>query len=48
VREWYDRKWAAIQAHVSEAERGAAPGLLATLPEAMRRAFLGTEWYLRR
>jgi N-acetyl-1-D-myo-inositol-2-amino-2-deoxy-alpha-D-glucopyranoside deacetylase len=47
VSAWYEAKWAAIQAHVSEVERGAAPGLFAALPEETRRRLLGTEWYLR-
>ncbi|WAZ22637.1 PIG-L family deacetylase [Streptomyces cinnabarinus] len=47
VRPWLDRKWAAVSAHRSEAQRGAAPGLLATLPAKARERILGTEWYIR-
>ncbi|MCL7425053.1 PIG-L deacetylase family protein [Streptomyces sp. YS415] len=47
VRPWLERKWAAVQAHRSEAERGAAPGLLAALPREAREAVLGTEWFIR-
>ncbi len=47
VRPWLERKWAAVRAHRSEVERGAAPGLLAGFPAAVRERFLGTEWYIR-
>lgn len=47
VRPWLPQKWAAISAHRSEAERGAAPGLLAALREELRDRILGTEWYIR-
>ncbi|WP_328872319.1 PIG-L family deacetylase [Streptomyces sp. NBC_00287] len=47
VRPWLERKWAAVQAHRSEAERGAAPGMLAALPAGAREGILGTEWYIR-
>jgi N-acetyl-1-D-myo-inositol-2-amino-2-deoxy-alpha-D-glucopyranoside deacetylase len=43
----YARKWAACQAHESEAERGAGPALFAGMPEETRRRLLGTEWYVR-
>ncbi len=48
VSPWYDRKWAALTRHESEAERGAGPAPLAKLPEETRRRLLGTEWYIRR
>ncbi|MCT7355169.1 PIG-L family deacetylase [Streptomyces sp. 15-116A] len=47
VRPWLERKWAAVLAHRSEVERGAAPGRLAGLPAAVREEILGTEWYIR-
>jgi N-acetyl-1-D-myo-inositol-2-amino-2-deoxy-alpha-D-glucopyranoside deacetylase len=47
VRPWLQRKWAAVRAHRSEAERGAAPGLLAALPAQVREGILGTEWFIR-
>ncbi|MGP3968456.1 PIG-L family deacetylase [Streptomyces sp. 6N223] len=48
VRPWYARKWAAVEAHVSEGERGAGPAKFGRLPEEMRQRLFGTEWYLRR
>ncbi|NEA41971.1 PIG-L deacetylase family protein [Streptomyces sp. SID11385] len=45
VRPWLDRKCAAILAHASEVERGAAPGRLAAMAEDVRGRLLGTEWY---
>ncbi|OIJ68316.1 PIG-L deacetylase family protein [Streptomyces mangrovisoli] len=47
VRPWLEQKWAGVQAHRSEVARGAAPGLLASLPAADRERLLGTEWYMR-
>ncbi|MBD0840460.1 PIG-L deacetylase family protein [Streptomyces sp. TRM68416] len=47
VRPWLERKWAAVRAHRSEVERGAAPGLLGGLPDDVRESILGTEWYIR-
>ncbi|WP_210592487.1 PIG-L deacetylase family protein [Streptomyces sp. GESEQ-35] len=47
VSPWLERKWAAVQAHRTEVERGAAPGLLAGFPAAVRERFLSTEWYIR-
>lgn len=47
VSPWLERKWAAVLAHRSEVERGAAPGLLAGFPAAVRERFLSTEWYIR-
>lgn len=47
VRPWLERKVAAVLAHRSEAERGAAPGLIAALPAPERERLLGTEYYIR-
>ncbi|RII17666.1 Mycothiol S-conjugate amidase [Streptomyces sp. YIM 130001] len=47
VRPWLEAKYAAILAHRSEVTRGAAPGILAAMPEADRSAFLSTEYYIR-
>ncbi|MFE9301120.1 PIG-L family deacetylase [Streptomyces sp. NPDC006856] len=47
VRPWLPQKLAAILAHRSEVERGAAPGRIAALTPAVRREVLGTEWYIR-
>ncbi|MFF4583357.1 PIG-L deacetylase family protein [Streptomyces sp. NPDC001373] len=48
VRPWLDRKWAAIQAHRSEAARDRSlPGLLTGLPTQDREQVLGTEWFIR-
>ncbi|MFF9806888.1 PIG-L deacetylase family protein [Streptomyces coeruleorubidus] len=44
---WLDRKIAAVLAHRTEVERGAAPGLIAALPGPERERLLGTEWYIR-
>lgn len=45
VRPWLDRKWAAMRAHTSQLGPGSP---LDHLPESVRAALLGTEWYLRR
>ncbi|MGK5696381.1 PIG-L deacetylase family protein [Streptomyces sp. URMC 128] len=47
VTGWLDRKIAAVLAHRTEVERGAAPGLIAALPAPERERLLGTEWYIR-
>ncbi|MGO4458851.1 PIG-L deacetylase family protein [Streptomyces sp. M-16] len=48
VRPWLDRKWAAIAAHRSEAERERPlPGILSRLPAETRDRILATEWYTR-
>ncbi|WNO76502.1 MULTISPECIES: PIG-L family deacetylase [unclassified Streptomyces] len=47
VRPWLEQKTAAVLAHRTEVQRGAAPGLLANLPRATRDEFLGTEYYIR-
>ncbi|MET7622488.1 PIG-L family deacetylase [Streptomyces sp. NPDC005408] len=47
VRPWLEQKWAAVLAHHTEVERGAAPGLIAGLPPADRERVLSTEWYIR-
>ncbi|MFE9021887.1 PIG-L deacetylase family protein [Streptomyces sp. NPDC007808] len=47
VSAWLEQKWAAVLAHRSEVERGAAPGLLAGFPAAVRERILATEWYIR-
>ncbi|MEV7004543.1 PIG-L family deacetylase [Streptomyces sp. NPDC093982] len=47
VRPWLEQKWAAVLAHRTEVERGAAPGLLAGFPAAVRERILATEWYIR-
>ncbi|WP_190079341.1 PIG-L family deacetylase [Streptomyces longisporoflavus] len=46
VRPWLEQKVAAVLAHGTEVERGAAPGLIARLPASDREALLGTEWYI--
>ncbi|MGE9692552.1 PIG-L deacetylase family protein [Streptomyces sp. NRRL F-5630] len=45
VGPWRERKLAAILAHASEAERGAAPGRIAAMAAETRGRLLGTEWY---
>ncbi|MGN9763120.1 PIG-L deacetylase family protein [Streptomyces sp. SD31] len=47
VSPWLKQKWAAVLAHRSEVERGAAPGLLAGFAPEVREGFLATEWYIR-
>lgn len=48
VRPWTDRKWRALWAHESEAERGAGPAMLSGLSAEQRIRLLGTEYYIRR
>ncbi|MGW1712726.1 PIG-L deacetylase family protein [Streptomyces sp. NPDC002156] len=47
VRPWLEQKVAAVLAHQTEVERGAAPGLIAGLAPAERELLLSTEWYIR-
>ncbi len=47
VTPWLDRKVAAVLAHRTEVERGALPGLVASLPPHTRQELLATEWYIR-
>lgn len=48
VGPWLETKVAAILAHASEVERGAAPGIIGALSPADRRRVLSTEWFIRR
>ncbi|BFV61135.1 PIG-L family deacetylase [Kitasatospora sp. CMC57] len=47
VRPWLGQKLAAILAHRSEVDRGAAPGRIAAFPPEVRERLLSTEWYIR-
>lgn len=47
VTPWLDMKVAAVLAHHTEVERGALPGLVASLPPDARQKLLSTEWYIR-
>ncbi|MEV0321613.1 PIG-L deacetylase family protein [Streptomyces sp. NPDC050658] len=47
VGPWLQQKTAAVLAHRSEVERGAVPGIVASLPPDARRRLFGTEWYAR-
>ncbi|MFI6333646.1 PIG-L deacetylase family protein [Streptomyces sp. NPDC050535] len=47
VSPWLERKVAALLAHRTEVARGAAPALVAGLPESDRERLLGTEWFIR-
>jgi N-acetyl-1-D-myo-inositol-2-amino-2-deoxy-alpha-D-glucopyranoside deacetylase len=47
VTPWLEQKVAAVLAHRTEVERGAAPGLIESLPAAERKRMLSTEWYIR-
>jgi N-acetyl-1-D-myo-inositol-2-amino-2-deoxy-alpha-D-glucopyranoside deacetylase len=46
VSPWLDTKLAAIAAHRTEVERGALPGLIASLAPDVRASLLATEWYV--
>lgn len=45
VNPWLDQKLAAILAHRTEVERGALPGLVASLAPDVCEQLLGVEWY---
>jgi N-acetyl-1-D-myo-inositol-2-amino-2-deoxy-alpha-D-glucopyranoside deacetylase len=45
VRLWLDRKWAAMRVHASRFGPGSP---LDDVPEPLRAAQLGTEWFVRR
>ncbi|GAA3104785.1 PIG-L family deacetylase [Streptomyces rectiviolaceus] len=47
VGPWLEQKVAAVLAHRTEVERGAAPGLIAGLRASDREQLLSTEWYIR-
>ncbi|MEU6114085.1 PIG-L family deacetylase [Streptomyces sp. NPDC047117] len=47
VSPWLAQKVAAVLAHRSEVERGAAPGVIAGLQPGLQERLLGTEWYIR-
>jgi N-acetyl-1-D-myo-inositol-2-amino-2-deoxy-alpha-D-glucopyranoside deacetylase len=47
VTPWLDTKVAAVLAHHTEVERGALPGLVASLPPGSREKLLSAEWYIR-
>ncbi|MEV7467634.1 hypothetical protein AB0O20_14205 [Streptomyces kronopolitis] len=47
VGPWLEQKVSAVLAHRTEVARGAAPGLIAGLPESDREQLLSTEWYIR-
>ncbi|KOU22131.1 membrane protein [Streptomyces sp. WM6372] len=47
VSPWVGQKLAAIAAHRSEADRGAAPGRITALAPALQKRVTGTEWYVR-
>lgn len=47
VSPWLEQKVAAVLAHRTEVERGAAPGLIAGLSASERERLLSTEWYIR-
>jgi N-acetyl-1-D-myo-inositol-2-amino-2-deoxy-alpha-D-glucopyranoside deacetylase len=47
VTPWLDTKIDAILSHRSEVQRGALPGLVASLAPSARTELLSTEWYLR-
>jgi N-acetyl-1-D-myo-inositol-2-amino-2-deoxy-alpha-D-glucopyranoside deacetylase len=46
VTPWLDKKLDAILAHRSEVQRGALPGLVASLAPNARTELLSTEWYI--
>jgi N-acetyl-1-D-myo-inositol-2-amino-2-deoxy-alpha-D-glucopyranoside deacetylase len=47
VGPWMEQKIAAVLAHRSEVERGALPGVIASLPPDARERLFATEWYIR-
>ncbi|KOV64819.1 membrane protein [Streptomyces sp. NRRL WC-3618] len=47
VSPWLEQKIAAVLAHRTEVERGAAPGLIASLSASEQERMLSTEWYIR-
>jgi N-acetyl-1-D-myo-inositol-2-amino-2-deoxy-alpha-D-glucopyranoside deacetylase len=47
VRPWAAKKWEAMEAHESEAERGAGPAMFTRLPAELRDDLFATEWYIR-
>ncbi|XES01142.1 PIG-L deacetylase family protein [Streptomyces sp. S1D4-11] len=47
VGPWMKQKIAAVLAHRSEVERGALPGVIASLPSDARERLFATEWYIR-
>jgi N-acetyl-1-D-myo-inositol-2-amino-2-deoxy-alpha-D-glucopyranoside deacetylase len=47
VSPWLEQKLAAVLAHRTEVERGAAPGMIAGFSPALRERWLSTEWYVR-
>ncbi|MFD5074169.1 hypothetical protein [Streptomyces sp. NPDC058371] len=47
VSPWLEQKLAAVLVHRTEVERGAAPGMIAGFPPAVRERWLSTEWYVR-
>ncbi|MFI0777334.1 PIG-L family deacetylase [Streptomyces sp. NPDC021212] len=44
---WMEQKSAAVLAHRSEVERGALPGVIASLPPDARERLFAIEWYIR-
>lgn len=48
VSPWFDIKWAALAAHVTEAERGGGVTRFVGLPEDVRRDVFSTEWFVVR
>jgi N-acetyl-1-D-myo-inositol-2-amino-2-deoxy-alpha-D-glucopyranoside deacetylase len=46
VTPWLEKKVAAVLSHHTEVERGALPGLIASLAPDAREELLSTEWYL--
>ncbi|MET8809970.1 PIG-L deacetylase family protein [Streptomyces sp. NPDC004546] len=47
VGPWMEQKIAAVLAHRSEVERGALPGVIASLPPDARERLFATEWFIR-
>jgi len=43
---WLEKKVADVLAHRTEVERGALPGLVASLPTDTREELLSTGWYI--
>ncbi|MET7543554.1 PIG-L family deacetylase [Streptomyces sp. NPDC005507] len=47
VSPWIEQKITAVLAHRSEVQRGALPGVIASLRPDVRKRLFATEWYIR-
>ncbi|MEU1365037.1 hypothetical protein ABZ454_02730 [Streptomyces sp. NPDC005803] len=48
ITPWWEQKWAAVSSHRAEVARERSlPGILARLPEPIRRRIIATEFFTR-